>query len=94
MEATKQRKWALKFEYAPGRYQYAGQQFDGGYEGVGRHLTKAALFNSQQEALQHMMRTYGGNVSWSSVYPVPVPVIVATKTVTEIYEEDSINDPD
>lgn len=95
MEATKQRKWALKFVYPTGEPQYAKRgRNDWGYEGAGLNLTKAVLFNSQQEALQDMMKTYGGNVSRGSVYPVPVSVIVETKTVTEICEEDSVNDPD
>lgn len=86
MEAIKERKWALKFMYPTGETQYAGPWPHYGYEHVGRNLTKAVLFNSQQEALRDMVRTYGGNVSWRAVYPVPVPVIVETKTETVIYE--------
>jgi hypothetical protein len=90
MEAIKERKWALKYMYPNGDHQYAGEQCLNDYVGAGRDLAKALLFNSQQEALQDMMRRYHNVAIYrGSTYPVPVPVIVETKTTTVIYEEGS-----
>lgn len=75
----KERKWALKFNYSAGSFVYAGEKRLYGY-GSAKYLDKAALFNSEQDALHDMMRAYKDRMAAGDTYPVPVPVDVVTET--------------
>lgn len=77
-----ERKWALRFNYDGGDYQYAGHKFTtrDEYRGIGKDLQRAVLFDSEQDALQDMITTYNSQSLSGRVFPVPVPVDVVTET--------------